>query len=52
MLLLCSIYSGTVGGAREAFLYGIPSLAMSYDWYAKIFFSLLLFAVFAPLLFK
>lgn len=38
MLLLCSIYSGTVGGAREAFLYGIPSLAMSYDWYAKIFF--------------
>ncbi|EEC81705.1 hypothetical protein OsI_25312 [Oryza sativa Indica Group] len=29
------IYSGTVGGAREAFLYGIPSLAMSYDWVAS-----------------
>ncbi|XP_015694817.1 5'-nucleotidase SurE [Oryza brachyantha] len=28
------VYSGTVGGAREAFLYGIPALAMSYDWVA------------------
>ena len=36
--LICSIYSGTVAGAREAFLYGIPSIAMSYDWYANIFF--------------
>ncbi|KAG2632404.1 hypothetical protein PVAP13_2NG088246 [Panicum virgatum] len=26
------IYSGTVAGAREAFLYGIPAIAMSYDW--------------------
>uniref|UniRef100_A0A804Q6A7 Survival protein SurE-like phosphatase/nucleotidase domain-containing protein n=1 Tax=Zea mays TaxID=4577 RepID=A0A804Q6A7_MAIZE len=25
------IYSGTVAGAREAFLYGIPAIAMSYD---------------------
>ncbi|KAG8081234.1 hypothetical protein GUJ93_ZPchr0007g5287 [Zizania palustris] len=29
------VYSGTVGGAREAFLYGIPALAMSYDWVAS-----------------
>ena len=43
--LICSIYSGTVAGAREAFLYGIPSIAMSYDWYANIFFSLILSAV-------
>jgi broad specificity polyphosphatase/5'/3'-nucleotidase SurE len=35
--LFCSIYSGTVAGAREAFLYGIPAIAMSYDWYAKNF---------------
>ncbi|KAF0907061.1 hypothetical protein E2562_014666 [Oryza meyeriana var. granulata] len=28
------VYSGTVGGAREAFLYGFPALAMSYDWIA------------------
>lgn len=28
------IYSGTVAGAREAFLYGIPAIAMSYDWVA------------------
>ncbi|CAN6213480.1 unnamed protein product [Urochloa humidicola] len=28
------IYSGTVAGAREAFLYGIPSISMSYDWVA------------------
>ena len=34
--LICSIYSGTVAGAREAFLYGIPAIAMSYDWYGKI----------------
>ncbi|OEL25738.1 5'-nucleotidase SurE [Dichanthelium oligosanthes] len=27
------IYSGTVAGAREAFLYGIPAMAMSYDWF-------------------
>ncbi|OAY81847.1 5'-nucleotidase SurE [Ananas comosus] len=26
------VYSGTVAGAREAFLYGIPSLAISYNW--------------------
>ncbi|OVA18851.1 Survival protein SurE-like phosphatase/nucleotidase [Macleaya cordata] len=26
------VYSGTVGGAREAFFYGVPSLAISYDW--------------------
>ncbi|KAL5198474.1 hypothetical protein ABZP36_001986 [Zizania latifolia] len=29
------VYSGTVGGAREAFLYGIPALAVSYDWVAS-----------------
>ncbi|XP_062190205.1 uncharacterized protein LOC133893244 isoform X1 [Phragmites australis] len=28
------VYSGTVAGAREAFLYGIPAIAMSYDWVA------------------
>lgn len=27
------VYSGTVGGAREAFFYGIPSVAVSYDCY-------------------
>ncbi|KAG0475675.1 hypothetical protein HPP92_015361 [Vanilla planifolia] len=26
------VYSGTVAGAREAFLYGIPSIALSYNW--------------------
>lgn len=26
------VYSGTVGGAREAFFNGIPSLSISYDW--------------------
>ncbi|KAG1347611.1 5'-nucleotidase SurE [Cocos nucifera] len=26
------IYSGTVAGAREAFLYGVPALAMSLNW--------------------
>ncbi|XP_010256021.1 PREDICTED: uncharacterized protein LOC104596523 isoform X2 [Nelumbo nucifera] len=26
------VYSGTVAGAREAFFYGVPSLAISYDW--------------------
>lgn len=26
------VYSGTVAGAREAFLYGVPSIAISYDW--------------------
>ncbi|KAG9456421.1 hypothetical protein H6P81_000929 [Aristolochia fimbriata] len=28
------VYSGTVAGAREAFLQGFPSLALSYDWVA------------------
>ncbi|GJN09931.1 hypothetical protein PR202_ga27985 [Eleusine coracana subsp. coracana] len=28
------VYSGTVAGAREAFLYGFPAIAMSYDWVA------------------
>ncbi|XP_068648900.1 uncharacterized protein [Aristolochia californica] len=28
------VYSGTVAGAREAFLHGLPSLAISYDWVA------------------
>uniref|UniRef100_A0A0D9WWN9 Survival protein SurE-like phosphatase/nucleotidase domain-containing protein n=1 Tax=Leersia perrieri TaxID=77586 RepID=A0A0D9WWN9_9ORYZ len=28
------VYSGTVGGAREAFINGIPAIAMSYDWVA------------------
>ncbi|XXG46139.1 hypothetical protein AAC387_Pa02g1057 [Persea americana] len=26
------LYSGTVAGAREAFLRGVPSLSISYDW--------------------
>ncbi|KAL1220649.1 hypothetical protein V5N11_003353 [Cardamine amara subsp. amara] len=26
------VYSGTVAGAREAFLYGVPSASISYDW--------------------
>ncbi|KAK3042145.1 hypothetical protein RJ639_001265 [Escallonia herrerae] len=26
------IYSGTVAGAREAFLQGLPSVSISYDW--------------------
>ncbi|XP_020578433.1 uncharacterized protein LOC110023382 [Phalaenopsis equestris] len=26
------VYSGTVAGAREAFLSGVPSIALSYDW--------------------
>ncbi|PSR92726.1 5'-nucleotidase [Actinidia chinensis var. chinensis] len=26
------VYSGTVAGAREAFLQGLPSLSLSYDW--------------------
>ncbi|KAL6845688.1 hypothetical protein ACP4OV_024511 [Aristida adscensionis] len=30
------IYSGTVAGAREAFLYGIPAIAMSYDWLHRV----------------
>jgi broad specificity polyphosphatase/5'/3'-nucleotidase SurE len=48
VLLICSIYSGTVAGAREAFLYGIPAIAMSYDWYAK-FFSLFSSTMLKPL---
>ncbi|CAA3009583.1 5 -nucleotidase -like isoform X1 [Olea europaea subsp. europaea] len=26
------VYSGTVAGAREAFLHGLPSVSLSYDW--------------------
>ncbi|KAF8007161.1 hypothetical protein BT93_K1227 [Corymbia citriodora subsp. variegata] len=26
------VYSGTVAGAREAFLHGVPSISLSYDW--------------------
>ncbi|KAL3505915.1 hypothetical protein ACH5RR_031297 [Cinchona calisaya] len=26
------VYSGTVGGAREAFFNGVPAVSMSYDW--------------------
>nr|XP_043624214.1 5'-nucleotidase SurE-like [Erigeron canadensis] len=26
------VYSGTVAGAREAFIYGLPSVSISYDW--------------------
>ncbi|XP_076915124.1 uncharacterized protein LOC143574366 [Bidens hawaiensis] len=26
------VYSGTVGGAREAFFYGVPSVSLSYNW--------------------
>ncbi|GMN46680.1 hypothetical protein TIFTF001_015865 [Ficus carica] len=32
-----SVYSGTVGGAREAFFNGIPAISVSYDWYVLIF---------------
>ncbi|KAF7146181.1 hypothetical protein RHSIM_Rhsim04G0202900 [Rhododendron simsii] len=28
----CSVYSGTVAGAREAFFNGIPALSLSYNW--------------------
>lgn len=45
VLLICSIYSGTVAGAREAFLYGIPAISMSYDWYAMFFFSVFIWSV-------
>ncbi|MFS7929946.1 putative 5'-nucleotidase [Helianthus anomalus] len=30
------VYSGTVGGAREAFFYGVPSVSISYDWVGGI----------------
>ena len=36
-LLNCSVYSGTVGGAREAFVNSVPSISVSYDWYVWIF---------------
>ncbi|ESQ56073.1 hypothetical protein EUTSA_v10025783mg [Eutrema salsugineum] len=26
------VYSGTVAGAREAFIYDVPSVSISYDW--------------------
>ncbi|XP_071691473.1 uncharacterized protein [Rutidosis leptorrhynchoides] len=26
------VYSGTVAGAREAFIHGLPSVSLSYDW--------------------
>ncbi|KAG6435550.1 hypothetical protein SASPL_100424 [Salvia splendens] len=29
------IYSGTVAGAREAFLHNIPAVSLSYDWYGR-----------------
>lgn len=29
------VYSGTVAGAREAFLDGVPSISLSYDWKAN-----------------
>ncbi|PON80085.1 Survival protein SurE-like phosphatase/nucleotidase [Parasponia andersonii] len=28
------VYSGTVGGAREAFFNGVPSISVSYEWVA------------------
>ena len=34
---LCGIYSGAVAGVRDAFIYGIIALAISYDWHARIF---------------
>lgn len=36
--MICSVCSGTVAGAREAFLYDVPSLAISYDWYVTTYF--------------
>ena len=32
-MVMHSIYSGTVAGAREAFIGGVPALAFSLDWY-------------------
>ncbi|KAE9453172.1 hypothetical protein C3L33_14912, partial [Rhododendron williamsianum] len=32
----CSVYSGTVAGAREAFFNGVPSLSLSYHWYLAL----------------
>ncbi|KAL5541575.1 hypothetical protein UlMin_009285 [Ulmus minor] len=29
------VYSGTVAGAREAFVYGVPSISISYYWVAN-----------------
>lgn len=34
---ICSVYSGTVAGAREAFFHGVPSVSISYDWYICVF---------------
>ncbi|KAI4368344.1 hypothetical protein MLD38_016912 [Melastoma candidum] len=28
-----TVYYGTVAGAREAFLQGVPSISLSYDWF-------------------
>ncbi|RRT77441.1 hypothetical protein B296_00011308 [Ensete ventricosum] len=32
---ICRVYSGTVAAAREAFLYGVPALSISYNWYDR-----------------
>ena len=37
----CSVYSGTVAGAREAFFYGLPSVSISYDWYVSTYANIL-----------
>lgn len=38
----CSVYSGTVAGAREAFFNGVPAVSVSYDWYVCMFDMVLL----------
>lgn len=33
---MCSFYSGTVAGAREAYISGVPAISISLDWYIMI----------------
>lgn len=33
------IYSGTVAGAREAFIAGVPAISLSLEWYSTFFCS-------------
>ena len=44
--MVCRFYSGTVAGAREAFICGVPAMALSFNWYSFIMatnFSLQIF---------
>lgn len=40
LVIDCSVYSGTVAGAREAFFNGVPSISISYDWYVLVWLFL------------